>query len=63
MKYTFKYYLHDHGDHSENVEYLVSQDIPEDIAEKIAEQRIFYEIEFECSYDTDTGKVEWIACS
>ena len=56
-KYYFDYYLHDNSERSEFMEHLTDQAIPESIARHIAEQRPFYEVRFECQYDTDTEAV------
>jgi len=64
MKYEFKYYLHDSGEREEQVNDLVSREgMPQGIAEQIVQARPFYEVELHCSYDSATGKVEYVANS
>lgn len=50
----FKWYLHDSGCRGEMVESLVDKLVPEADAERIAEARPFYEIELDCSFDSET---------
>jgi hypothetical protein len=58
--HAFKWYLHEHSDSSEFQEELERQGLPPDVAEKIMELRPFYEVEFDCQYDTKTGKLDFI---
>jgi uncharacterized membrane protein len=54
----FKYYLHDDYNLHELKEYVENQlemEIGEELASNIADQ--FYEVEFQCTLNTETGRV------
>lgn len=58
MIVPFKYYLHDDATTDERAQIIgetAGIDIDEELAEKIG--RPFYEIEFSCTLDTETGEV------
>lgn len=58
MLVNFKYYLHD-GSPYEGMKYALKDagvELTDELYEKIG--RPFYEIEFDCTLDTETGAVE-----
>lgn len=58
-KYKFKYYVHDNYEVDEMVDHMVERGVPEEHAVAIAEKRPWYEVEFDCVYDTETGLLKW----
>jgi hypothetical protein len=59
--HNFKWYLHEDSDTEGIADELMRQGLPEGVADKLAAARPFYEVEFDCTYDDETGAFEYQA--
>ena len=59
--HNFKWYLHEYADTYECADDLRRQGLPSEVADRIASARPFYEVEFNCTFDDETGQFEYEA--